>query len=394
MHDLRAGLIQAAAEVFPGVPQFVCHFHFAADVGKDLLTAHVDRLRRLFRRARVRPKLGALCRKFKAATALEKGEPLVHSLLQASTARDLSKLATPAAIEETVRTLSAWILAFSQSGDGYGFPFDVPYLTLYERIVEVHRLVGQVLDSEPMRKRGALSPLVRLREILVVVVNGDDAAEFRAIVAELKRDQRIFQRLRQALRICPSGGRAGRNDAGEHRALSSSRHQATLQQLRDSLQRQRGSGRKACQIVVSHLDKYWSYLFGHALKRGNKRLVVPRTNNVEESLFRTIKRQCRRLHGRGHLGRDLNQQFEGTPLVLNLRNNSYCETVYHGSTIEHLAARFSLVDPKKPAELLKTWRNDQSCLRLPRTLERLKKLPKQFARFIKIAVHQLRYKQT
>jgi hypothetical protein len=393
VHDLRKSLIQAAAEVFPGVPQFVCHFHFAADVGKDLLSSHHDRLRNLFRRTRVRPQLGALCRKFKVPAAEEKAEPLVRALLEAKPPQDLGELATPAAIEETVRTLSAWILAFSHSGDGYGFPFDIPYLTLYERIVEVHGLLHKVLGGESATKRGPLGPLVRLREILEVVVAGDDAAEFRTLIAELKRDQRLFQRLRQVLRICPPGGGDGRNDTGDRRALSPTRHQAILREFRDSLSRRRGGGRKACQIIVSHLDKYSSYLFGHVLKPGASGPIVPRTNNPEESLFRTIKRQCRRLHGRGHLGRDLDEQYEGTPLVLNLSHSDYCETVYGGTKVDDLATRFSLVDPQKLAQVLTTWRKEQSSLRLPRTIERLKELPQRFTRFINIAVDRLRKKQ-
>jgi hypothetical protein len=50
VHDLRQSLITAVGNVFPHQPQFVCHFHFAADIGKDILGAHVDRLRGLFRR--------------------------------------------------------------------------------------------------------------------------------------------------------------------------------------------------------------------------------------------------------------------------------------------------------------------------------------------------------
>ena len=47
VHDLRKSLINATGNVFRGKAQFVCHFHFAADVGKDILSSHVNRLRNL-----------------------------------------------------------------------------------------------------------------------------------------------------------------------------------------------------------------------------------------------------------------------------------------------------------------------------------------------------------
>ena len=130
VHDLRKSLFTAAEKVFPGVAQFVCHFHFAADVGKDLLASDVDRLRKLFRRTKVRPKLRALCRSLKKfAVAEESGEHVLSAILDKRSTKELRNLSTPEAVKGTVHALASWILAFSASGDGYGFPFDVPYLT-------------------------------------------------------------------------------------------------------------------------------------------------------------------------------------------------------------------------------------------------------------------------
>src|SRR3990172_6982262 len=45
VHDLRQSLTTAVGGVFPGTRQFLRHCHFAADVGKDILTPPIDRLR-------------------------------------------------------------------------------------------------------------------------------------------------------------------------------------------------------------------------------------------------------------------------------------------------------------------------------------------------------------
>jgi hypothetical protein len=294
-----------------------------------------------------------------------------------------------------VHALASWILAFSASGDGYGFPFDVPYLTFYHRVLEVDRMLRAARANWPVKKRGPLGTLQRLKEILDIVVDSEHTAEFRRIVAETERDQKIFEQLRRALRICPPGGTQRRRDEGTSNLLSSSRHRKLLEDLRRSLKRKaRGrTSQKACQIVVEHLDKYWDYLFGHVLKKQPEAIVVPRTNNVQESLFRTIKRQCRRLHGRGHICRDIEDMFEASPLVLNLRNASYCETVYGGSDYQRIAERFSAVDPSVPTQLLKNWRKEKLSVRLPRKFERQESLPQRLTRFIGVAFKKL-LKQT
>ena len=42
VHDLSKGILAAIQEVFPGLPDFICHFHFLRDLGKDLCGAAYD----------------------------------------------------------------------------------------------------------------------------------------------------------------------------------------------------------------------------------------------------------------------------------------------------------------------------------------------------------------
>ena len=37
VHDMGAGIQGAIRKAFPGTPDFICHFHFLRDIGKDLL---------------------------------------------------------------------------------------------------------------------------------------------------------------------------------------------------------------------------------------------------------------------------------------------------------------------------------------------------------------------
>jgi hypothetical protein len=398
VHDLRRSLITATEEVFPEAPQFVCHYHLAADVGKDILSTHEDRLRRLFRSSRVRAKLRALIRALqKSAVCPESGQHRVNSVLSGRSHQELPPGAEPEAAQGVAHALAAWILAYSQDGEGYGFPFASPHRNLYERVLQVHQMLGQACPSWPERGRGPLNALHRLQQILEPVTTGTAAGEFREVVGQMQRDQKIFDQFRAALRICPRGGKERRNDPGAPKALSAGRHQAILKKLRTVLVHKARSAkacRRACTIVVRHLDKYWPYLFGHALhpKARGGPILVPRTNNVEEGLFRIVKRQCRRLHGRGHLARDLSAMLPGTPLVLNLTHASYCQTVYGGREAEKIATAFSTVDPQVPARLLETWRQQKLSTAIPQKFEKLKNFPQQVAAFISGVARRLRKK--
>ncbi len=393
VHDLRRSLISAVGTVFSGVPQFVCHYHLAADVGKDILGRQVDRLRRLFRASRVRPRLGALCRSLKAFAATDDGqEHVISTILVAESNRALQNLVTPETVKGTLHALISWILAFSRSGEGYGFPFDVPYLTLYERIQQAHALLDGASTIWPDEPSGALAILKRCKDILDAVILGEDAAEFDEVAAAIQRNRRIFERFRAALRICPHGGSDRRNDADGPSTLKAEEHKVILKRLRKWLlaeERRQRSTARACRIIVNHIDKYWPYLFGHMVRKHPAPIVAPRTNNVEERLFRSIKRQCRRLHGRGHLSRDVDAMAPGTALVQNLKNAAYCQTVYNGASAESFAARFAEVDPRYPRDLMKGWRRDRLATRIPRKFESVANLPESLRPFIATASEEL-----
>jgi hypothetical protein len=394
VHDLRNSLITAVAKVFKGIPQFICHYHLAADVGRDILSGHVDRLRRLFRRTKVRPKLRQIVRSLKDFAVLpESGEHIVSSVLDQHSGTVLREHCTSEAAKGLVHGLASWILAFSNDGEGYGFPFDMPYLNLYERILDAHRMLSQ--GAKGMGgKRGPLGAINRLKETLDTVVTGEHARQLREIVTDTRRDRRIFERFRAALRICPKGGRRRRNDQGAPKTLSAKRHRELLKELRGSLARQARQpnhpAATASKIVVEHLDKYWKLLFGHALRQRGHKIVVPRTNNVEEGLFRIVKRQCRRLHGRGRLSRDIDSMLPATPLVLNLRNTGYCQIVYGGAEPEKIAEVFSSVAPKAATELLESWRQEKLSTSLPDKLGADRNLPQRVKPFMSMLVSELR----
>ena len=83
----------------------------------------------------------------------------------------------------------------------------------------------------------------------------------------------------------------------------------------------------------------------------------------------------------------------GTALVLNLSKAAYCQTVYGGADEKSIAQRFSRVDPKKPAELMDSWRRERRSTRIPRKYERLEDLPHRVAPFIAEASEKLQMQE-
>ena len=136
VHDMGKGIMEAVAEVFPGRPDYICHFHFLRDVGKDLLSQNhriiSQRLRKLNVRAKLRQKIKYLEQKIgshsPAITDLR--ESIENSKLETTNLECIPDVVT--------YSLIYWAFESLRNSGGYGFPFDRPHLDFYLRLKEIH----------------------------------------------------------------------------------------------------------------------------------------------------------------------------------------------------------------------------------------------------------------
>lgn len=57
VHDMGRGILAAVEKVFPDLPDFICHFHFLRDIGKDLLLGEYVAFQKRLRKLNVRSTL-------------------------------------------------------------------------------------------------------------------------------------------------------------------------------------------------------------------------------------------------------------------------------------------------------------------------------------------------
>jgi len=82
VHDMGKGILKAVATVFPGVPDFICHFHFLRDIGKDFLGPEYDIIRKRLAKHGIGTKLRSRAKQLKAE--MERHPGLIEALEAAS----------------------------------------------------------------------------------------------------------------------------------------------------------------------------------------------------------------------------------------------------------------------------------------------------------------------
>ena len=336
VHDMGHGLMSAIGEVFPGVCDFICHFHFLRDIGKDLFEKEYAQIRNRLKKHKIR---SVLRQRIKALSKLMgEDEPGVDRLLAAGIdSGRLDPLAVPNLPALSAYALMHWCLD-SSILDGYGFPFDRPHLSFYQRLKRLHRLI----DQPPMRCK-ELSALWRPLTRLV-----EDPQLTRA-AAQMQQKVEVFEKLRMALSIALPQGKNGLNDDGRDADMKS------IEQKVTEFRTQMIPATEAYQKMTAQIDKYWDKLFADPITidtpTGAVTIQPQRTNNLLERLFRDLKRDCRKKSGTISLNKTLRTILADTPLVKNLDNPEYLEIILDGC--KTLEERFEKIDSRLVAEQLK-----------------------------------------
>jgi len=345
MRDLGRAMTPALDDLVSAlelpIPVLACHQHFLADVGKDLLEAAHAQLRGLFRATKVRPKLRALVR--------DLGRQLGPSIADARKAvRQWQSMAQSghgiASGEDglaIVRALAQWTLDYQAQASGFDYPFDRPYLDLYERCLTTLRATDALLRNPPEDKKvkGALE---RLQRYLAPV---DCEVPFRQITARLRRRAALFDELRGVLRLATTP----QEQETEH---DLERMQEKLNELVASLKKRRPARgpaqdiRQAIDIVLKHIDSHGANLWGHAIRLpqsagGGVRLIA-RTNFLAENFFGQLKHDERRRSGRKNLTHDLEHLPAEAALVYNLEHADYVDLMC--GSLDRLAEAFAHLD--------------------------------------------------
>jgi len=372
VHDMGTGLCKAVAEVFPHTPDFICHFHFLRDIGKDYLEPAYRELRDRLRSHASTSRLRALVRD--ARQRLVEQCTQVSGLARAIHSADLPKNTRLLSLASSY-SLALWALQGKHSADGYGFPFDRPLLHFAERLLDLNERLPEILEQHLSEDRNEKKPLFKLAWVVSEVAK--DSALHHA-VKELRWRSETFDSLRRAMRIAPIGGSNGLNDDGTREAMSTIQQGVELFRHRLDEDPELAADPRS-RKMAEQIDKYGEKLFADPIEvdTPTDRLTIypQRTNNILEQFFRDLRRGQRRKTGNNSMSRMLRTMLADTPLVKNLDNPDYMEVLLDGkANLEELFSELGrthiFADDKSQAD------NDRI---LPgfRAIIKLPKLPEQ-----------------
>lgn len=335
VHDMGRGILKAVAEVFPGVADFICHYHFLRDIGTDLLDKHYAIIRKKLSDHKISSKLRYRAKQLKQAT--DENPELINLLAAGIADNPLPATSLEGLDDLNVYTLIRWTLEGKSEADGYGFPFDRPHLSFARRIRQLHSNVSKLKMSTYHK------PTIKLHRDLQKIIK--DKVLWNT-VEEIEKRVLIFERLRKAMRIALPSGRYGLNDEGDKIDIKTIEYRVT--KFRTWLISRKGYAQNQdAKKMIAQLDKYWKKLFADPITlqtaTGPIQIQPQRTNNILEQFFRDFKRGDRRKTGNKSCGRMLRTMLAETPLVKNLQNIEYMKILLKDKTsLAHVFAEIEI----------------------------------------------------
>jgi hypothetical protein len=198
VHDMGAGILSAVKEVFPGVADYVCHYHFLRDIGNDLFGIEYARIRSELKKNSIRPSLRKIVKALEES--IETQPELANNLDCYLKHEGKSGDVLPSVL---AYILSNWILDANSELNGYGFPFDRSHLIFYKRLKTARSIVE---NSSSRKKKDRY--IIKLNRVLGRAINDRN---LKTIVSRMEEKAQIFDQLRDAMRIAVANGKKGLN---------------------------------------------------------------------------------------------------------------------------------------------------------------------------------------
>ncbi|NQU65053.1 MAG: transposase [SAR324 cluster bacterium] len=330
VHDMGKAILNAVAKVFPKTPDFICHFHFLRDIGKDLFGDEYDIIRQRLRKHGITTKLRSRAKQLKQA--IDKNPDAIDSFHHGLKNNGLPQSSVELIPTITVYSLILWALEGKNQGQGYGFPFDRPHLAFAGRLQEIYCHIDQLknirLRQSWKDNRSYFKIMGDMKKIMT------DKILWKA-VNEIESKIDVFDKLRDAMRIAPTRGNRGLNHDGMESTIG--RIEQGVRKFRLWLtSRKEYSTNQGYRKMIEQIDKYWKKLFADPITvdgpDGKIRIQPQRTNNIMEQYFRDFKRGNRRKTGNNSSSRMLQNMLAQTPLVRNLKKPEYMKILLDGKT--------------------------------------------------------------
>ena len=258
-------------------------------------------------------------------------------------------------ILQTYRLILLWILKFKQASSGKGIPFDLPYLDLYDRLIQGKKFIDIIFVQADITIK---QYYCNFNTIIEKVENTRyTSSKFKKRIKMVKFSRKWFAKLRGALMLGvfqdkqdPLAPLSKRYKLTENEARAIPKNIVFfLKQITTEIASCKNPERVKILIrFQKQTKKYQNNLeipvIVQIISGIEKTIIPPRTNNCLESFFRLIKSSLRRNTGRSALTKEFASVGALLPYYISMKNHKTFKSIFEDE--EKLIEEFATIIKK------------------------------------------------
>ncbi len=325
VRDMSQILERCVTEVFPDIPQQICHFHFVKNLGTEVLRDIYFNLRRKVINTRMVPTL------------------VKHKKVLRREGRTKVETAELFWVRLAIEHLE-----YSRKHSS-GFPFKLGYHELIKRANDIHSLARRLMHENCRRN-------MFIKELMVMDSHIAKALDRDGVKADARKLDMLavwFETVREVLRLSRSRNHLKKGEPMGSDELDAIDYklEEVLDEIELEAQRLDGYYPKVASKMRKMIAVHRHELFVHVTDSKGTDVSFSRDNNFLERNHRWGRMHCRRRTGKSMTRREMDAHGALNAIFSNLFNETYVTKVL--GDVKDLGMAFHQIDYREVREFLK-----------------------------------------
>lgn len=272
VRDMAEEIAVSVADVFPGVPQQVCQYHFVRNLGDIIFKNRYEAFRKVMLDTKILARIVAL--KKSCTVGISTKDKMM--------------------IAEQYWVLLAIEHVLYPRERKSDYPFALPYVEIFNRLMEVLEMLKKIVMWNAWHNKGLVSVL-KLEEYLKTLASNKEVMNS---YKNIKSIWKWFEEIRKVLRVSREFSGKEQNNLPTKAEEIKPKFRETILKIRDEGWKLGGEfteiSKKICDNCESHLGE----LFVKVIDKYGKEIKIIRHNGLEELNHRWSRMHIRRRTGR------------------------------------------------------------------------------------------------
>jgi len=302
VRDMREEIAVSVSEVFTGVAQQICHYHFVRNIGDIIFKHRYEELRKAILDTHILARILSLRNKLMDGISTQERIVIAEFYW--------------------VRLAIEYILHPREIKSDY--PFILPYLEVMNRLVEILGMFNKIVmwNSWHNKKIGFV---LKFNEYLKKMVATN---EVQMWYKKIQCIWKWFEEIRKVLRVSRELSEKGQMNSPTMANENDQELKKAILKIRDEGMKLGGEyiaiSKKICENCENHMDE----LFVKVMNKRGEEIKIVRNNGIEELNHRWSRMHIRRRTGRSRTTKEMEKYGALLAVFSNIENENYINKVF------------------------------------------------------------------